>query len=467
MTSPHAHGGEYEMTSHETISHDDIGNLGYDWVRAADPDVAARRPLTVFFPENAEEVAEIVANHVLGATLRVRSRGHSSNDLVLGDRDVAILCTQYMNEILDFDGDAETVTVQCGVVLADLDAYLELRGFGLPVIGDHNHITAGGFASVGGVSPSSHLYGMFVDNVKSVEFVDRSGSRKECTSKDPVFARLLGGTGRFGVMTTLTLGVIPGTKTTTILRNDRRLTCSAEKFLRLSEKMVKSPGGAAMERGMWLDVPTPLGAVCVGQVSKYSGPAVSTWAKLRNRLSYAYLHFLGRWAGRLPRVLDRFVQFLGISGIIVTPRYASIKNIESFSDKVLDSSVGDPSRMFIVFPPADRYAVMYAEVYSLCRDYRESWGCFTFLGLYVKGIQSTYLSEACGKPDEKFSEIVLYLGVVPDRLRPVLDRFVSDLDQICVDHGGFRYMHTKTSGPDDERRVVIDPNEALEASRNK
>ena len=59
MSSEHA--SDYVVTSHETISHKDLDNLGYDWTRAADPDVAPRRPRTVYFPTDTKDVSEILA----------------------------------------------------------------------------------------------------------------------------------------------------------------------------------------------------------------------------------------------------------------------------------------------------------------------------------------------------------------------------------------------------------------------
>lgn len=38
----------------------------------------------------------------------------------------------------------------------------------------------------------------------------------------------------------------------------------------------------------------------------------------------------------------------------------------------------------------------------------------------------------------------------------LLEDVVSDLDDLCIEHGAFRYMHTKTVN--DKRRLSIDPN---------
>ena len=90
----------------------------------------------------------------LGETLVVRSKGHSSNDLVLAGGG-SMLVTEKLSGSIELDESAMTVTVQGGQISAELDEWLAARGLGLPIIGDHNHITVGGFASVGGISGAS------------------------------------------------------------------------------------------------------------------------------------------------------------------------------------------------------------------------------------------------------------------------------------------------------------------------
>jgi FAD/FMN-containing dehydrogenase len=463
MVAEHA-APRYVVTSHETISHQSLDNLGHDWSLAADPDLAPRRPLAVFFPETTAEMANLIRQHHEGGVpYRIRARGHSSNDLVLGDRHTSIICTEYMRHIEAPDARALTVGVQCGAVMADIDAALAAHGLGLPVIGDHNHITAGGFASVGGVSPASHRSGMFIDTLAAIEYVAPDGTVASCGPGDAMFDRLRAGTARHGVITRLRLRIIEIDKRRTILRNERRLTTNRERFLEWTAALVAGDQGAAMERAMWVDLPTPLGNLRVGQVSRYVATARTRWAVACNRIAYGVLHGLGYVAGRLPRWLDRLVQYLGMVGVVLSPRYASIKNVETFADRIIDSSVGDPTRMLIVFPPADRYRAVAAALDALCRRHREQSGCLTFICLYVKGIRSAYLERACGQPGRRFSEVVLYLGVDPTAMRGALDRLVSDIDDLCVDHGAFRYMHTKTVALGDPRRERIDPNLALAA----
>lgn len=455
----------YEATSHEAFSHDSIDSLAYDWERVATPDIAPKRPFQVFFPETtAEVVAAVKSLASQGKSFKIRSKGHSSNDLVLDDRG-HIICMQHMNAIKGFSAEEGTVSVHSGAVLADVDDFLAKRGWGLPIIGDHNHITAGGFAAVGGISPASHRYGMFLDNVVELEYVTLEGEvrRLNATRDRDEFYAVLGSTGQLGVITELVLRVIRVDKDTTILVNDRTLVRDVDEYVKRTAELIRHPGeDVIMERGVWLNLPVAGREVNIGQFSAYSATPQSPVAKLGDRLAYGYLHGLGNIAGRLPTGIDEAVKYLGMAGIIISPRYATMKNIERFTDKVLDSSVGDPTRMFIILGPADRYEKLFHELYSICRRYRSETGCFTFISIYVKAIRSQYLTQGHLTPGltaaEPFCELMLYAGVNPKAMtREVLDKVVSDIDDLTIAEGAFRYMHSRTV-KDAERRRRIDPN---------
>ncbi len=65
-----------------------------------------------------------------------------------------------------------------------------------------------------------------------------------------------------------------------------------------------------------------------------------------------------------------------------------------------------------------------------------------------------------GDPNKPFCELILLVGIDPKRMTDVItDDFVSQMDDLCIEHGAFRYMHTKTV-KDPERRRLIDPNAA-------
>ena len=449
-----------KITSHETFTHDSLDSLGYDWGRIADPGVGPIQPLKIYMPQSTEEVVNVLAEaRQLGERPVIRSKGHSSNDLVLSDRG-SVLLTQMMDRIVDVDEAGLTATVQAGAISAVLDDELAPRGLGLPVIGDHNDITVGGFSSVGGISASAHRYGLFVDNVERLTYVTWDGEVITCsrTERPEHFFRVLTGTGRWGVITEMTLRLLRVDKYRTIWQNDIDHYFNVESFIEGSARLVLDPPAhAMMMRGIYVDL--PLGAkrsVGAGQFSVYRETEQTPAAKARNTAAYGLLHGIGYAGGRLPAKLDLILKQVGMASVLMSPRYASIKNVEFFTDKTLESTVGDPTRMLVVLGPLDRYQELFRDLWQLMLDFRARTGALTFISLYVKSIKSDYLAR--GGPDNRFCEFLYYVGMHQEKMSPaVLDELVREIDDFCLERGCLRYMHTKTSS-DPERRRRLDPN---------
>ncbi len=443
------------IDSHEAIHHDSLDSLGYDWDRVADPGIAPRFPAKVYTPHTTDDVVAAVNEaRELGEQLRVRSQGHSSNDLVLTDGPV--LLTTGLNKVIKIDKEAKTARVQTGAINALLDDELARFDLGMPVIGDHKDITVGGFMAVGGVSPASHRFGLMIDNVLALQVVDWDGEVHECSpAQDPDrFYANLAGLGQHGVMTEATLQLFSVDKYRTIVRNEQTHYRTREAFIAGTQPKLIAPGDALYERGIWVDY-AKSGRVCLGQFSAYHETPQSMTAKARNRLSYDYLHGIGLVAGNLPRFPDRALKLIGMLGVLFSPGYASIKNVEFFTDKLLDSTVGDPTRMLIALAPLDRYETIFGELWEVLEGARAEHDCFTFISVYVKSIKSPYLAR---DGVDRFCELMFFVGCKPDKLTPeILDRVVSDFDDVVVANDAYRYMHSKTV-KDPERRSRIDPN---------
>ncbi|HEY4567906.1 MAG TPA: FAD-binding oxidoreductase, partial [Kribbella sp.] len=451
----------YVTTSHESMRHDSIANLGYDWSRIADPGVAARPPFKVYLPRTTEDVVRaVIESKDSGEPLVVRGHGHSSNNLVTPEHGVVLL-TEHMNRIVAVDEKAMTVTVQAGAMLMGVDLYLSEQGLGLSIIGDHDHITAAGFASVGGISPASHRYGMFVDTVAAIEYVDWAGKvhqvNRRTGSED--LMRLLCGTGRHGVITELTIEIVRVDKFRTVYRNNRHLTTDVNDFVRYSNRMIREPGDAVMERGVWADFGLP--GARLGQFSSYHTTNQAWYKSLWNDVAYGVQHLIGDVAGRLPTALDDLTKYVGMACIMLSPQYAGQKNIERFTDQILDSTVGDPTRMFVVLAPAERYESLFHQLNELAVAERRRSGAITFISIYVKSIRSQYLSGATSGgagPTGRHCEIMLYLGVRPEKMTTgVLDRLVNRIDRLAAQAGAYRYLHSLTS-TDPTLRQKVDPN---------
>lgn len=449
------------INQHETFDHDSIDSLFYDWDRIGDPDGPPRAPLKFYVPRTTEDVVRCVNEcRELGQVLHVRSKGHSSNDLVtpVGG---AVLLTEKLHGVIEVDKQAMTATAWAGTPSAQVDIHLARMGLGLPVIGDHAHITVGGFASVGGITASSFRYGLFVDVVQRLEYVDWSGQVRTVDRAEGVeeFNRLLMGLGRHGVITKVTVSVIAIQKFTSYWRNDATRYRDLDTFIAESRDLCANPpADARFLRGVWVDFPTSGGrSLEFGTMSVYRDADMNAVRKASEFAAYGSLHRLGWMAGRLPNKVDRAVKMAGMAGVLVGPRYATVKNAEYFTEKILDATVGDPQRFLVVISPIAIYEEQFRRLWRMLADYRDVHGCFTFLSLYVKSIDSPYLAQ--GDPDnQRWVEFLFYVGVDPDLMtEALLERIAADLDQNCIDTGSYRYMHTRT-GRDPQRLAAIDPN---------
>jgi FAD binding domain-containing protein len=448
-----------KITSHETFTHDSIDSLGYDWSRISVPATEPRHPLKVYLPQTTEDVSKMIRDaNSIGEQLWVRGSGHSSNDLVLVDRG-SILLTQNLNRILDLDEDGLTVTAQAGTITANIDDHLAHRGYGLPVIGDHNDISLGGFISVGGISPASFTYGMFIDTVRWLEYVDWEGNVVECspTDKPEHFWRILGGTGRYGVITTVRTQIIEADKYGTVLRNDEKRYRNLDKFIADSGAALRAPGDAVLQRGVMIDFPGRNGkSHMLGQLSNYRQTSQRLPKRARNRTAYGYLHGIGYVAGRLPTTADKALKYVGTIGVVFSPKYASQKNVEFFADKILDATVGDPTRMMIVMGPLEHYEALFHKVHGHIGDFRTRTKALTFISNYAIAIRSDYLKQ--NRASNEFCALAFLCGTQEEGLSDEqLEELANGIDDICIEYDSFRYVHTRMSR-DPERRSRVDPN---------
>jgi FAD/FMN-containing dehydrogenase len=444
---------------HAAFSHDSIAGLGYDWSRVGDPESAPRPPFKVYLPRDTDDVVRAVKEaRALGQRLTLRGGGHSSNDLVLADRG-CVLYFQDMNRVLTLDPDAPSVTVQAGASLFEVDDHLTAHGLGLPVLGDHRHLTAGGFASVGGASPASHRFGLFVDTVEAIEYVTLDGDVRVCGRHQDTeqFHRLLTGCGRHGIISSLTLDAIRLDKTRVLVRNDRRILRDLDEFVEHARQEMRDSGRAQLQRGYWIDVELATGPARFGQWSSYV-TAEGTPAQYRQRrLTQSARRVLGQTIPRAPEPLGKAARMACASAVVLAPKYQTIQDAERAADLVFDYTVGDPVRWFAAWSPIGNYTTVFRRLYDLFRRYREQTGCFSLVVVLTQSFRSPYLAAKTGH--EVYGGIMMICGVRPAKLTgETLASLVREMDDICIEEGALRYLHSPTS-KDPERLRLLDPNQ--------
>src|SRR3954452_1156043 len=145
---------------------------------STDASIYQIEPIGVALPKGAEDVeAAIALAREEGFPVIARGGGSSQNGQTLGEA-VVLDTSRYMNQVLELDQAAGTVSVQPGIVLDELNRRLKGTGWHFPVdVSTSANATIGGMTGNNSAGTRSIKYGIMVHNVLEVEAVLADGSR--------------------------------------------------------------------------------------------------------------------------------------------------------------------------------------------------------------------------------------------------------------------------------------------------
>src|SRR3989441_3477799 len=145
---------------------------------ATDASIYQILPVGVVVPRDEDDakIALAVARD-LNVPVLPRGAGSSQCGQTVGEA-LVVDHGKSLNRILAFDQDAMTVTVQPGVVLDQLNAYLQPHGLWLPVdVSTSAQATIGGMAGNNSCGSRSTAYANMVHNVLAIDAVTPAGER--------------------------------------------------------------------------------------------------------------------------------------------------------------------------------------------------------------------------------------------------------------------------------------------------
>jgi alditol oxidase len=160
---------------------------------------SVRRPRTV---------AELQADVAQGTRVRALGTGHSFSRIA--DTDGVLVLTAGLPPVTDVDSAAAAVTVGAGVTHGDLARRLHAAGWALPNLASLPHISVAG-ACATGTHGSGDRNGNLATAVRALEIVTADGgltTLRRDTDGDR-FRGAAVGLGALGVVTTLTLDLVP------------------------------------------------------------------------------------------------------------------------------------------------------------------------------------------------------------------------------------------------------------------
>ncbi|RME53775.1 FAD-binding oxidoreductase [Candidatus Woesearchaeota archaeon] len=181
------------------VSEDEVDLLAHSY----DASGLHLMPGVVVWPGSVDELRKVIVRlHTAKFPMVVRGFGTNTVGSSIA-RGAAVISLQRLRAILRFDQKNNTVTVQAGCSLAELNAFLKKFGMEFPVAPFHDHHTIGGLLGMNVLGAYSYGFGRVADWVEQVEFFDASGKYYE--TKD--VTKIVGSEGCVGVIVQATLKV--------------------------------------------------------------------------------------------------------------------------------------------------------------------------------------------------------------------------------------------------------------------
>jgi xylitol oxidase len=150
---------------------------------------------------------DALASLIIGSpAVRVIGSRHSFNDIA--DSDDLLISTASLPTSIEIDADARTVIVGGGVRYGDLALALQEQGWALHNLASLPHISVAGAVATA-THGSGDRNGNLATAVRGIHFLSGAGEAVELHRGDPGFDGTVVALGALGVVTSLTLDVVP------------------------------------------------------------------------------------------------------------------------------------------------------------------------------------------------------------------------------------------------------------------
>ncbi|KFZ25425.1 hypothetical protein V502_00092 [Pseudogymnoascus sp. VKM F-4520 (FW-2644)] len=169
-------------------------------------------PAAITYPKTTAQVAAIIKCAV-AANLKVQARsgGHSYANYCIGGVSGAVVIDLKHFQRFSMDRTTWQAAVGAGTLLGNLTKRMHEAGNRAMAHGTCPQVGIGGHATIGGLGPSSRLWGTALDHVEEVEIVLADSTIKRCsaTQNPDIFWAVKGAGASFGVVTEFKLRTEP------------------------------------------------------------------------------------------------------------------------------------------------------------------------------------------------------------------------------------------------------------------
>ncbi len=145
---------------------------------STDASIYQIEPIGVVIPKTEEDIVRVIQIAAdQGLPVLPRGGGSSQNGQVIGEA-IVVDTTRYLDQVIDFAAQDNTVTVQSGIVLDTLNSYLKPHGVHFAVDpSTSSRASIGGMAGNNSSGARSIRYGLMADNVLAIDALLNDGEK--------------------------------------------------------------------------------------------------------------------------------------------------------------------------------------------------------------------------------------------------------------------------------------------------
>ncbi len=149
-------------------------------VASTDNSIYQLTPQAIFYPRVEQDInlllGSVCRHRAAEFSITARGAGTGTNGQSLGES-LILDCSRHLNNIIEYDEQKQTVTVQPGVVLDQLNAYLKPYGVFFPIdISSSSRATIGGMVATDASGKGSLIYGKTSRYIESMQLALFDGS---------------------------------------------------------------------------------------------------------------------------------------------------------------------------------------------------------------------------------------------------------------------------------------------------
>ncbi len=285
-----------------------------------------------------------------GLTVRVVGARHSWSDIAMGDG--VLVSLDRMQEVIEVDRENLRVRLQAGIRLTRLNEELAAVGLALPILGSIAEQSIAGVLSTG-THGSSLVHGNVPSFVVGMRLVTGTGEVLDLGEEDPLLPAARVALGAFGVITEVTIEVVPAFKLVE--------TTETIPFARAVEDLESIARSAEYVKLWWL--PHTEGVIvfrCERTEDEGAVSPVSRWIdkNVVNAVAFPVLLFMSRVVAAVTPPINR----------VVALTYLKPRRTVGRSDRVLTLPMPPLHREMEYSVPLDRAAEALRQARALIDD---------------------------------------------------------------------------------------------------